>query len=331
MSTDLRLITKENFFSNVGYHERVWQEAYLAMYSSQWNGFVTDPGLMLIPIDDHLVHRGDGVFDVMRCVNGKIYQMEAHLQRLERSAKAISLELPPGYNRIKEIIKTLVLKGKEKDCLVRIVLSRGPGGFSTNPFECPASQMYINVIRHHSLSHRDYQEGVDVITSRIPIKKSFFATIKSCNYLPNVLMKMEAINAGYQYAISLDDDGFLAEGSTESLGVFSGDGILKFPGFENTLAGITLNRIFQLAGALVKEKFIKGVQFAKIAPEEAYSSSEIMLLGTSINLLPVISFDDNRIGNGSPGPVYSRLSSLLWEDMTENDNLLTEIEWGSES
>jgi len=144
-------------------------------------------------------------------------------------------------------------------------------------------------------------------------------------------MKMEAINAGYQYAISLDGDGFMAEGSTESLGVFSGDGILKFPGFENTLAGITLNRIFQLAGTLVKEELIKGVQFAKIAPEEAYSSSEIMLLGTSINLLPVISFDDNSIGNGSPGPVYSRLSSLLWEDMTENDNLLTEIEWESES
>ena len=131
----------------MGHHERDWQEAYLVMYSSQWNGFVTDPDLMLVPIDDHLVHRGDGVFDVMRCVNGKIYQMEAHLQRLERSAKAIALELPPDYNGIREIIKTLVLKGGEKDCLVRVVLSRGPGGFSTNPFECPASQMYINVIR----------------------------------------------------------------------------------------------------------------------------------------------------------------------------------------
>jgi len=330
MSTDLRLITRENFFSNVGHHERVWQDAYVAMYSSLWNGFVTDPGLMLLPIDDHLVHRGDGVFDVMRCVHGKIYQMEAHIQRLERSADAISLELPPDYDRIREIIKTLVLKGKEKDCLIRIILSRGPGGFSTNPFECPASQMYINIIRYHQLSHKVYQEGVAVITSRVPIKKSFFATIKSCNYLPNVLMKMEAINTGCQYAIALDDDGFLAEGSTESIGVLSGDGILKFPGFENTLASITLTRTFQLAGTLVKEKAIKGVQFAKIPLEEAYSSSEIILMGTSINLIPVVSFDGSRIGNGSPGPVYSRLSSLLWEDMTENENLLTEIEWETE-
>ena len=301
------------------------------MYSSQWKGFVTDPCLMLLPIDDHLVHRGDGVFDVIRCVHGKIYQMEAHLQRLERSAKAISLDLPPDYNRIREIIKTLVLKGKEKNCLIRIILSRGPGGFSTNPFECPASQMYINIIRHHQLSDKVYTEGLPVVTSRVPIKKSFFATIKSCNYLPNVLMKMEAIKSGCQYAIALDDDGFLAEGSTESIGVLSGDGILKFPGLDTTLASITLARIFQLAKTLVKEELIKGVQFAKISLEEAYDSPEIMLMGTSINLIPVISFDGSHIGNGSPGPVYSRLSSLLWEDMTQNENLLTKIEWESES
>ena len=300
------------------------------MYSSQWKGFVTDPCLMLVPIDDHLVHRGDGVFDVIRCVHGKIYQMEAHLQRLERSAKAISLELPPDYDRVREIIKTLIPKGKEQDCLIRIIISRGPGSFSTNPFECPESQMYINIIRHHKLSQKVYREGVAVITSRVPIKKSFFATIKSCNYLPNVLMKMEAINTGCQYAIALDDDGFLAEGSTESIGVLSGDGILKFPGFDTTLASITLTRVFQLASTLVTEEFIKGVQFARIPLEEAMSSSEIILLGTSINLLPVITFDGSRIGNGSPGPVYSRLSSLLWEDMTENENLLTNIEWESE-
>ena len=83
------------------------------MYSSQWRGFVTDPALMMVPIDDHLVHRGDGVFDVMRCVDGKIYQMEAHLQRLERSARSISLRLPPEYNQVKDIIKCIPAALKE--------------------------------------------------------------------------------------------------------------------------------------------------------------------------------------------------------------------------
>lgn len=327
---NFRSITKDDFFSNLASEKRPWQENYLAMYSSQWHGFATDPTLMMVPIDDHLVHRGDGVFDVMRCFNGKIYQMEAHLERLERSAKAISLDLPSDYNHIRDILKTLILEGRKKDCLARVILSRGPGSFSTNPYECSSSQMYAVVVRYHHLPNDCYQKGISIITSKIPVKKPFFATIKSCNYLPNVLMKMEAIQSGSLYSVTLDEEGYLAEGSTENIGVLSKDGILKFPGFDKTLAGITVKRIFELAQTLVEDGVIQGVHFAKIPLEEAYICSEVMLFGTSIMILPVVSFDGRRIKGGSPGPVYSKLSSLLRKDMTENQDLLTKIEWKSE-
>ena len=143
----LRLITKEDYFKSLDLEERPWQDNYLAMYSTLWQGVVTDPHLMMVPMDDHLVHRGDGVFDVIRCVEGKIYQLEAHLQRLEGSAKAIALPMPTRYNQVREIVKALIVMCGVKDCIIRIILSRGPGGFSTNPFECPSSQMYINIIR----------------------------------------------------------------------------------------------------------------------------------------------------------------------------------------
>jgi len=327
MTFNLRSITREKFFSSLGPKEKQWQDNYLAMYSSWLRGFVTDPALMLIPADDHLVHRGDGVFDVMRCVNGRIYQMESHLKRLEHSAGAISLKLPPEYDKIRDIIKSLVLIGGEKDCIIRIIISRGPGGFSTNPFECSSSQLYINIIRYQKVPDKDYREGVSLVLSRVPVKKSFFATIKSCNYLHNVLMKMEAINAGHKYSINIDDDGFIGEGSTENICIVSEDGYIKIPGFENTLAGTTAKRIIELADILVKDEVIKGVQFARISPEDVYLSSEAMLMGTSINILPVINFEGKAIGTGSPGPVYSKLSYLLWKDMNENMDLLTEIEW----
>ena len=326
---NFRPITKDDFVSNLASEERPWQENYLAMYSSQWHGFVTDPALMMVPVDDHLVHRGDGVFDVMRCVNGKIYQMEAHLKRLEWSAKAISLDLPSDYDQIREILRTLILEGGEKDCLARVILSRGPGSFSTNPYECPSSQMYVLLVRYHSLPDKCYQEGIPIITSKIPIKKSFFATIKSCNYLPNVLMKMEAIQSECLYSVALDEDRCLAEGSTENVGVLSKDGILKFPGFDKTLAGTTVKRVFELGQTLVEDGVIQGIQFARIPLEAAYLSSEVMLFGTSINILPVVSFDGRRIGDGSPGTVCLKLSSLLWKDMTENRDLLTKVEWES--
>jgi branched-subunit amino acid aminotransferase/4-amino-4-deoxychorismate lyase len=327
MTINLTQITKENFFANLGPMEKTWHSDYLVMYSSWFNGYVTDPDLMLIPCDDHLAHRGDGVFDVMRCVNGKIYQMDAHLQRLERSAKTVSLNFPSGYGDIRAIIKSLILKGGEKNCIIRIIISRGPGGFSTNPYECASSQLYINIIRHHKLPESDYTKGVSAITSRIPAKNPFFAVIKSCNYLPNVLMKMEAINAGCKYSINIDENGFIGEGSTENICIVSEDGYFRIPEFENTLAGTTASRVFQLAHNLVKDQSLKGIRFAKISLEEAYHSSEIMMMGTSINLVPVVSFDGRCIGNGIPGPIYSKLSQLLWHDMTDNIDLLTEVGW----
>ena len=322
----LPLIDKKNFFSKLTKHESPWQNAYLAMYSSQWQGISTDPGLMLLPIDDHLVHRGDGVFEVIRCVGDKVYMMEAHLQRLERSARAVSLKLPPEYEHIRDIIKSLIAAGGEKECIIRVTISRGPGGFSVNPFECPASQIYPIVIRYHPLPEPCYTDGVTLITSRIPIKKSFFANVKSCNYLPNVLMKMEAIEAGCQYAVALDEAGFIAESATENFGMVSQEGVLLFPDFERTLAGITANRGFELAGALVKQNKIKAVGFSKIRPDDAYQAREVFLTGTSINVLPVVQYDGKPIGKGIPGPVYADLSALLWEDMNKNPDVLTDID-----
>ena len=318
-------INKNNFFSNLKKQKKPWQNNYLSMYSSQWDGITTDPDLMMIPVDDHLVHRGDGAFDVMRCLRGSIYQMEEHLKRLECSAKAISLNFPSVYNHIRDLIKRLILIGGERDCLIRVIFSRGPGSFSTNPYDCPLSQLYVNVIRFHSLPEEYYKVGISVITSSIPIKKSFFANIKSCNYLPNVLMKMEAVKSGHEFSISLDEEGFLAEGSTENIGVLGNDGVLKFPGFERTLSGITVSRVVQLAGELVKEKKIKDVKFTRILPEDAYNAKEMFLTGTSLNILPVTTFDGKPIGRSIPGPIYLRLSSLLWEDMTGNKDLLTEV------
>lgn len=207
---DLKRITGENFVETLVSLRQPWHDNYLAMYSSLWKGYVTDPALMVVPADDHLVHRGDGVFDAMRCFRGKIYQMEAHLGRLERSARAVSILLPEEFNPIRDLIKVLVVKGGRKECLVRVVLSRGPGSFSANPLDCPSSQLYVNVIRIHEPPARYCREGVSAVTSSIPIKKTFFATVKSCNYLPNALMKRGGLLGGYDYAVALDEKGFLA-------------------------------------------------------------------------------------------------------------------------
>ena len=321
----IKRIKKEEFLKILDSGRCWFHDNYLTMYSSLWKGYITDPELMLIPIDDHLVHRGDGVFDVMRCVNGKIYQLDAHLRRLERSAKGISLDFPDDYKNIKDIIKELIRAGGIRDCIIRVIVSRGPGSFTVNPYDCPESQLYVNVIRFRSPPDRFIKEGVKLISSKVPIKEPFFARIKSCNYLPNVLMKMEALNTGYDFAVSIDGDGCLGEGATENIGVVTKTGVLKLPGFDRTLAGITAGRIYEFSKILKEEKIIDDYCFDSIPLSEAYEAREIFLAGTSITILPVVKFDDRVIGDGKPGSVYKRLSELFYKDMTENQDLLEDV------
>ena len=321
----LKRINKDNFLEIISGRDCPWHQAYLAMYSSQWKGITTDPDLMLIPVDDHLVHRADGVFEAMRCVDGRIYLLEAHLQRLQRSADAIKLDMPPEYSDIIGLIKATVIAGGQRDCLIRVVLSRGPGSFSANPFDCHVSQTYINVIKFHPPPKENYEHGVSVITSSVPIKASYFANIKSCDYLPNVLMKMEAINMGADYSIAFDEEGFLAEGSTENVVIIDREGNLKVPEFERTLAGTTVKRLVELSKKLVEKGRLKQSGFYKIRPSEVHKAREIFLCGTSIGMLPVVEYDGHRIGTGQPGPIFRELSSLLWKDMTQNKEVLTEV------
>ncbi len=88
MKTDFKV---EDFAAFCRAHQPDYHANYYAMYSSWWNGITTEPNLMVVPVDDHMVHRGDGLFETFKCVDGAVYNLEAHLARLENGAKVIAL------------------------------------------------------------------------------------------------------------------------------------------------------------------------------------------------------------------------------------------------
>lgn len=318
-------ISKTNIFEILKGKKWPWQEKYLVMYSSLWGGFTRDPDLMVIPVDDHLVHRGDGVFDSMRCVKGAIYQLDRHMLRLERSAKAIGIELPIGIEELKELVIFITKKGEEEDSIIRVTISRGPGGFSANPYECFGPQIYINVIKYTPPPNYYYEKGVSLITSQYPQKDPFFAKIKSCNYLLNVLMKKEAIDKGADYAVGVDKEGCITEGSTENIAILSRDMYLLFPPFDTVLTGTTALRIKELAMELVFKGVIKGAEETKVHQSQLYEAKEVFLTGTSINIVPVTSCDNKKISDGRPGEIFQSLKKMLENDMSNNRNLLTPV------
>ncbi len=302
-----------------------YHQNYLAMYSSVLGGVVTDPFLMTIPVDDHMVHRGDGIFEAFKCVNGNIYNLTAHLERLERSARAVYLTLPASLEHITDLVIGTIRIAGTRDCLVRLFVSRGPGGFTTNPYECPSSQIYIVACNPSVYPEEQATEGVHIKSSSIPVKKSYFATIKSCNYLPNVLMKKEAVDAGVQYTVSIDENGFLGEGSTENIGLVTPDRTLKFPRFARILKGTTVTRVAELAESLVANGKLEQVVFEDITLNEAYSGAEILLFGTTFDILAAVIFDGHAIGSGRPGDIYQLLLELLTRDIENNSALHTKV------
>ncbi len=302
---------------------RPWASDYLAMYSNWLEGIVTDAWLMSVPLDDHLVHRGDGVFEATKCVNGRIYLFERHLDRLEGSAAAIHLHPPLGRREMIALAGAVVRAGGQRDCMLRIFLSRGPGGFTTNPFECPTPGLYLMASRLHLLPEKAYEQGVNLGISRMPAKSGFFAGVKSCNYLPNVLLKREAVARGWDFAVGLDPDGCLAEGSTENFGLVDAQGRLLLPPASHILEGTTVKRAVELAQDLLESGELAGIERRPLKVEELKGAREVMLFGTTLDVLPVSRIDGQPVGGGRPGPVARELRRLMQRDIAENHQMST--------
>jgi branched-chain amino acid aminotransferase len=291
------------------------QNSYLAMYSTWWGGILKEPGMMLVPIDDHLVHRGDGVFEAIKAVAGMVYLLDEHLARLESSAKEIGLALPMSLDEMKKIILQTTRAAGVQDALLRLYISRGPGGFTTNPYDSVSSQMYLVVTSLKSLPDEKYVEGVKVGKSAVPPKEPWLAKIKTCNYLPNVLMKKESVDRNLDFTIGIDAKGSLLEGSTENIVMIDKNGVLVRPYLKQILKGTTMMRTFTLAEDLVKEGLLKGIEERDISEADIQSAREVMMIGTTLDVLPVTSYEGQKIADGKQGEVSKRLLSMLREDM----------------
>lgn len=321
----LNVLSRNEIFSEESKWRDPGRSEYLAMYSGVFGGVVTDPALMVIPIDDHIVHRGDGIFEACKCVNGYIYNFDAHLSRLQRSAELISMELPFDLSHIKQIVIETVAIAGIKDCTLRIFISRGIGGFNCEPKECYKSNLYVVVIKTATIPPHFYTKGISAVTSRIPPKPPFFAQVKSCNYLPNALVEMEAERNKVDFTIMLDQQGYLAEAATKSVAIVSKQKVLIYPKFDNILRGITILRAVELAKDLIEKGDLKGTSCTDISQEEAYNSSEMLLFSTTPNVLPIVKYDGKRIGAGKPGPIFHQLWELFQKDIRENKKILTPV------
>lgn len=257
-----------------------------------------------ISIFDRSILYGDGVFDTLFARNGYIFKLDAHLQRLLRSVRAAKLELPVASGELRRLIVETVRRNGLRDAYIKCILSRGLGPAPLlDPRGCKPTLL---IFAKPYLSLADPEKahsGIRVkITSvrRVP-HECIDPKIKSLNYLNIVLAKMEALDSGCDDAMMLDMAGYVCEAPGYNVFAVRGGRVLT-PG-QSILEGITRETVLELCAEL-------GIPCgeANLTSYDIYTADEVFYTSTAGGIIPVVNVDDRAVGDGTPGPVWRRIT-----------------------
>lgn len=279
--------------------------AVLAFYEHRIGAICRDARLMSAPLDDHLVHRGDGVFETIRFTERKVIHLDAHLKRLAASAAGLELPLPCPPDEIRRIIMDVARAGDAPEGNLRVLVGRGPGGFGISPAECPESTLYVVAYKVKPRTEAWYARGLTAFRSEVPVKPARLARLKTTNYLSGVLMTLEARQRGMDVALSFDAENCLTEAAIANVAVVDAGGTFVLPEFRNALVGTTAMKAAELARDFMP------VAIRRVPEAELATVREMLILGTAHECVGVTHFEGRPIGDGRPGPVAVRLRGLL--------------------
>ncbi|MCG7865329.1 MAG: branched-chain-amino-acid transaminase [Candidatus Thiodiazotropha taylori] len=256
-----------------------------------------------VSVFDHGFLYGDGVFEGIRFFNNHPFMLHEHLVRLQKSAKAIGLELPYDNQAVLNAIELVINNFTEDSGYLRLIVTRGVGPLGLDPTGCTKPSLFIMADQLAIVSERTRSAGVKLIiasTRRLP-NDGLDSRIKSLNYLNQILARMEANQAGADEAVLLNQAGRVAEGTTENLFIVVEGRLLTPPVTEGALDGITRKLVIQLAqqnGVSVTE--------SPLTSYDLYNADECFLTGTGAELIPVREIDGRRV-NACPGPIFQQL------------------------
>ena len=257
-----------------------------------------------ISVFDHGFLYGDGVFEGIRAYNGVVFKLKEHVDRLYRSAHAITLKIPlTKEEMIKTVVETL-RKNSMKDSYIRLIVTRGVGDLGLDPRKCPKASIIIITDTINIRTGNAIETGITTMFSwvrRNPVDATTHE-IKSLNYLNSVLAKIEANACGIDEAICLESNGYVAEGVGENIFIVKNGELFTTPTSTGALAGITAEVIRELA-----DKLKIKLTVANLTPFMLFTADEAFFTGTAMEVVPIREINKREIGTGKPGPVTKKL------------------------
>ncbi|HAZ64578.1 MAG TPA: branched-chain amino acid aminotransferase [Armatimonadetes bacterium] len=268
-----------------------------------------------VSVFDHGLLYGDGVFEGIRAYNGRVFRLEEHIRRLFDSAKAIILDIGMSQAEVCAAVVETCRRNEIRDGYIRVVVTRGPGDLGLDPRKCSKPTVFVIAAAIQLYPERCYTEGLRVVTcaTRRNHPQALDPSIKSLNYLNNILAKIEVNRAGADEGLMLNAEGWVAEATGDNIFVMRDGQIYTPPVAAGCLRGITRDTVIELAQAaglpLVEEFF--SLHFV-------YTADEIFLTGSAAEVVPVTNVDERVIGDGRPGPISRQLVDLYRDYVAHN-------------
>ncbi|WP_026963207.1 branched-chain-amino-acid transaminase [Alicyclobacillus pomorum] len=257
-----------------------------------------------VSVFDHGFLYGDGIFEGIRSYDCNVFRLEEHVERLFESAKAILLELPYSPTEVEDMVVKTLQKNELSSAYIRLVVSRGEGNLGLDPFACRNPQVIVIAEQLAMFPQEMYDAGTSLVTvaTRRNRPDALNPKIKSLNYLNNILIRIEAHQAGVSEALTLNTEGYVTEGSGDNVFVVKRGVLYTPPCYLGALDGITRRAVMEVAenmGYVVKEE--------PFTLHDVYTADEVFLSGTAVEIMPVVRVDSRQIGDGRPGPHTHRL------------------------
>lgn len=266
-----------------------------------------------VSVFDHGLLYGDGVFEGIRAYNGRVFKLDRHLDRLFHSAKAIDLRIPHTKEEMANIILETCRRNKIHDGYIRPVVTRGPGDLGLDPRKCKRGPSVIVIAQPSiSLYGNAYDRGLKVVTSsyrRVP-PQSLSPSIKSLNYLNNIMARVEANQYGADEALMLDIHGYVSEASADNFFIVRNSTVTT-PWTSTNLPGVTRETVLELAVQLG----LKGEE-RLFTLYDVWAADEAFITGTAAEIAPVVDVDGRAIGTGKPGKITQRIMKAFRDLVT---------------
>jgi len=269
------------------------------------SGALVDESEAKVSVFDHGYLYGDGVFEGIRSYGGKVFRFDDHLERLFASARAISLEIPMTAEELKKATYETMEANGVSDGYIRMVVSRGAGDLGLDPRKCTGNATVVIIAASIQLYPEElYRNGLEIVTGATVQShpEALNPGIKSCNYLNNILAKIEGINAGVQEVLMLNHLGYVAECTGDNIFAVTDGAVMTPPPEAGILRGITRDVVMSICAG-------DGIECVErnLTRLDLYAADEVFLTGTAAEIIAVVKIDGRTIGGGKPGPVTNRL------------------------